>query len=174
MAAASIMQMKQHGREVVLSVCPSPAAKSRFTTAHSALDALRDMRATGYGGDAVIELCAGTHPHYRALVIGPEHTSTTGRTEIRGDAARAALGDSTAIHATTLDSGILVTGWVANATTGLWQAPVPRVNDNGNGNGRAPTTVFSRQLWVNGARATRAHANPRSCSGGVVDPKADW
>jgi hypothetical protein len=148
--------------QLILSVCNSPSSNdshpSDFETVHAALNALKSRRAAGFFGDSVINVCEGIHKHYKTIVIGPDHTSPFGYTDIRGSHSDRAVG-------TTLDSGILLHNWVTNKTTGLWQAPLPILPLG------AP--VYSRQLWVNGVRAVRGHANPAACSGGVVNPKAD-
>ena len=90
-----------------------------------------------------IELCAGRHPHPRALVLGAEDAHTTWRSAPGGGRA-------------TLDSGFTVTGWaVANKTTGVWRAPLPA------------GIARSRQMWVNGRRATRART-ASTCINGTI------
>ena len=143
------------GAEIVkLSVCPTHADQpGRFRTVHEAQAALRqDRRRAAAGADAtvrgsdalaVFELCEGRHHLQSALVF----EKVDGAVELRGIGGLA-----------TLDSGHRITGWTkssANAAVpGLWQATLPK------------TAAGSRQLWVKGRRANRAHANPANCSGG--------
>jgi len=131
----------------VLRVC---AAGGDYSTAHEAVDAALRLRAGGYSGQLIIELCEGSHAHSTTLVVGREHTSDVADTIIRGAGAGAFL-----------EGGLVVTGWVpsnrSTPTLPLLEADLP-------------AGAESRQLWVNGARATRAHARPEACSGGPVVP----
>ena len=134
----------------VIHACQHPASEPVYGYASSAMRALAHLRAQGYLGDAAVELCEGMHEHKHELVIGSEHTSSVGETVLRGSG-----------YGAYLDSGAKVHGWaISNAShlsIPLWQAPIP-------------DGVKSRQLWVNGLRAVRAHATLAQCNGGPIVP----
>ena len=60
-------------------------------------------------------------------------------------------------------TGVQVTGFKpapnVSSKTAVWSAPMPH------------GAAVSRQMWVNGARAVRAHGNPAGCSGGPVEKR---
>ena len=138
-----------------LSVCPPELAaqllpsepRRHHSTVHAAQAAARAALAAGHSGDVVIELCQGAHPVSDALVIEPRDVAAANRTlTFRGPRGGVA----------TLDAGVPITGWASSSTIdGIWEASLPA--------GSA-----SRQLWVGGRRAPRAHSNPAKCSGGPV------
>jgi hypothetical protein len=138
-----------------LSVCPPELAaqllpsepRRHHSTVHAAQAAARAALAAGHSGDVVIELCQGAHPVSEALVIEPRDVAAANRTlTFRGPRGGVA----------TLDAGVPITGWASSSTIdGVWEASLPA--------GSA-----SRQLWVGGRRAPRAHSNPAKCSGGPV------
>eukprot|EP01052_Picozoa_sp_SAG31_P026161 SAG31_NODE_2351_length_5889_cov_1.999482_2_plen_705_part_00 len=104
---------------------------------------LRARRAEGHRGSITIQLCdkGDLLADHGQIVLGPADSGTDcGPTVLRG-------------AGTTLDPGVRVTGWTEQNDSPRWQA-------------RLPAGLSSRQLWVNGRRAARAHANPTSCSGG--------
>eukprot|EP00041_Stephanoeca_diplocostata_P034044 m.1142210 g.1142210 ORF g.1142210 m.1142210 type:complete len:673 (-) comp24453_c0_seq16:4226-6244(-) len=139
--------------KTVIHVCPSIEQVQSDTvsqiheaeTLHHAQEILRSLRSSGVTGHVVIELCSSVaHTHYNVLDIDERDTSLHGDTIIRGQTAK---------DGAVIDSGMVLRGWIVNNTTGLWEAPLP-------------AGAASRQLWINGVRAPRAHANPEECSGG--------
>lgn len=126
-------------------------ATGTFTSIAAAQAAARAAIAGGHTGALEVELCPGRHPTPAVLAFGPEDVAPGGTTYRGGNLGRAVL-----------DSGVPVTGWAADSThKGVWSAQLP------------PGTGPSRQLWVDGARAMRAHSNPAGCSGGPADPSLD-
>ena len=123
----------------VLSVCPDGGGDVFSRDLHGVV---AQLRLSTRPEPVALELCTGRHALSAALVLGPSDAIH----EIRGPADGLA----------TLDSGVRISGWQAPTAknNGLWQASLPKAA------GR------SRQLWINGVRATRAHANPTNCSGG--------
>ncbi len=134
--------------DLLLRVCPIGAP---HRTVHEAFRELEAIRGRGHTGTVVVELCEGVHPHASALRLGPEHTGDLGSTVLRG-----------AGNGAFLDGGHVVSGWSEDHThpfgLRLWRARLPA------------GVPASRQLWVNGRRAVRAHATNSSCSGGPVVP----
>lgn len=105
---------------------------------------LRARRAAGYRGALTIQVCNGNDllALHGQIVLGAADSGVAGGpTVLRGTSS------------TTLDPGVPVTGWVKRKGSPLWEAHLP-------------AGISSRQFWVNGRRAARAHANPTSCSGG--------
>ena len=134
-----------------LEVCPE-RERSRYRTLHEAWAAAKRALATGHRGDVVVELCSGAHPMPDALVITAGDVATAHRNatiEFRGPRDAAA----------TLDAGVAITGWAPSPTVaGVWEA-------------KLPAGAASRQMWIDGRRAPRAHSNPYECSGGPVPPE---
>ena len=118
---------------------PVCPGSSPFTAAQRQL---RALRVGGHRGPVVLELC-DTSSH-DPIVLGALDSGTDARglTVVRG------------VGAAAFDPGVVVTGWVKKGS--VWQAPLPA------------GMHASRNLWVNGVRAARAHANPASCSGGIT------
>ena len=141
-----------------LTVCPNVkdhqgdfSSQRRFSTVYEAQRAARRMLAAGHTGDVIVELCDGRHPLIDALILSHEDVAPEKySTEYRGPVGGHAI----------LDSGLKITGWAPDPTMpGVWKATIPPGYE-------------SRQLWVDGLRAPRAHANPANCSGGPAVPKA--
>eukprot|EP01047_Picozoa_sp_COSAG01_P015778 COSAG01_NODE_795_length_13541_cov_5.530725_5_plen_677_part_00 len=151
---------------VLLSVCPDGATSSNNTggggggvhhqTLFQAQQRVRGLLAGGHKADIIVELCSSApHGATRTLVLGPEDSPASSEqyVEYRGRGGLA-----------TLDSGLPIRGWRvappivgAVGSTTVWEAALP-------------AGAASRQLWVNGRRAARAHGNPRNCSGGAKEP----
>ena len=124
---------------ITLDVCSTSGA-----TFVDAQYELRARRSAGHRGTITIQLCdeGNLLADHGQIVLGAADSGVdSGPTVLRGGG-------------TTLDPGVRVTGWTKLNSSSLWQARLPAGVAN------------SRQLWVNGRRAARAHANPTSCSGG--------
>ena len=99
------------------------------------------------GADPVVEvqLCAGRHAVAEPLVLGPEDS---------GNDRAPVVWRSTGGPAV-LDAGLHISGWHESPSDrGLWEAPLPQ-------------NAQSRQLWVNGQRATRARSKGILISGDI-------
>eukprot|EP01050_Picozoa_sp_SAG11_P004355 SAG11_NODE_277_length_11302_cov_5.987146_5_plen_1278_part_00 len=143
--------LKSDDRDLVLNVVHrtsdthgSSQPSAQELTLADAQRQLRLLRAAGHRGRLTIQLCGsgGLLADHGQIVLGAADSGLPGGpTVLRG-------GDGS-----TLDPGVRVTGCVQQQGSPLWQA-------------KLPAGMSSRQLWVNGRRAARAHANPASCSGG--------
>ena len=150
---------------IMLTVCKQRApgsligARSEFLFENfaRAQHELRVRRAAGHRGTITIQLCddGDVLADHGPIVLGAADSGVDGGpTVLRGADTR--TGSS-------LDPGVRVTGWTKLHGLSIWEAELP-------------AGINSRQMWVNGRRASRAHANPASCSGGPTpgpDPCLD-
>lgn len=98
--------------------------------------ALRSAKSRSLPGPVRVELCGGRHSVAEPLVLTAEDSGEDGAPVVYTSAP-----GSVAV----LDGGYAVTGWVANASTGIWRAPIP-------------SGLQTRQMWVNERRAVRARS----------------
>jgi hypothetical protein len=149
-----------------LHVCPAgglihAASTTSFATVTGAQRAARAAIAAGHRQDIVVELCAGPHAADEMLTFGPADVPPPRRLHKPAAAAATTTYRGAADGRALLDSGVPITGWARATGTGkdgVLKAPLPA------GAGA------SRQLWVDGVRAARAHSNPYNCSGGPSVP----
>eukprot|EP00040_Diaphanoeca_grandis_P024232 m.132960 g.132960 ORF g.132960 m.132960 type:complete len:661 (-) comp29643_c0_seq1:46-2028(-) len=148
-------EMLEKDTTVYVTVCPPLLRTNRsqlqrrspldFDTVHEAQDSARQIIAGGHKGAVVVELCGGAHPSPKSLILGAADVAPKGTTW-QGAAEGKAY----------FDSGVVIKDWVAGPG-GVWTA-------------KLPMGTRSRQLWVDGERAERAHSNPYVCSGGPDVP----
>ena len=111
---------------------PGTSASRPVRTLQHARDVVRSLN-QDMTGDVVVSLAGGTYQLTRPLALGAQDSGTGGHRVVWSAASGARP---------VISGGVPITGWTRGAG-GVWSAP-------------APAGLRTRQLYVNGVRATRA------------------